>query len=189
MAARSFFKSGTPAQRSPSTQVDGQWTGSIGLNPTFSGSSCSAAFLSPPSARQCRWDQRRLEILADGLPLSEERSWQLTGVVFPLHCDESPHPRGQCGWCCFDGSQTTEGADEPGVGGPRRRARLVVLAREIGGRWSEETRKFLFIMHGQGCFFVGAETRRRCDGDVPSTHDVVNDFRHCHNCSVLDAQF
>ena len=30
--------------------------------------------------------------------------------------------------------------------GPRRRARLVVLAGEIGGRWSEETRRFLSLL-------------------------------------------
>ena len=34
----------------------------------------------------------------------------------------------------------------PELTGPRSRARLVVLAGEIGGRWSEETRRFLSLL-------------------------------------------
>ena len=99
----------------------------------------------------------------------------------------------------------------PELVGTRRRARLVVLAGEIGGRWSEETRRFLSLLAKAKARSEPPILKRRAeqawrmrwgailscaaarafaasllelkhgggvDGDVPSTHDVVNDFRY-----------
>ena len=61
-----------------------------------------------------------------------------------LHCDGSPHN----GAADVDGVvlQAARRHKErtcPELVGPRTRARLVVLAVEVGGRWSSETRSFL----------------------------------------------
>ena len=60
-----------------------------------------------------------------------------------MHCDGTPH----------DGALNRDGVLEaarrrkerrcPELVGPRSRARLVVLAVEVGGRWSAETSSFL----------------------------------------------
>ena len=158
-------------------------------------------------------DQRRLEILADGLPLFGGAQLAVdTTLVSPLHCDGSPHP----GAANVDGAvlvaaRRRKERTYPELSGPRSRARLVVLAGEIGGRWSEETRRFLSLLAKAkarseppilkkraeqawrlrwgailGCAAARAfaasllELRSGggADGDVPSTHEVVNDHRH-----------
>ena len=83
------------------------------------------------------------------------------------------------------------------------RARLVVLAAEVGGRWSEEARKFLGALttakarsapvllqpaawlhrwHAQQLVVLLSpclgNTADWVDGDVPSMMDVLCDFRH-----------
>ena len=90
-------------------------------------------------------DQRQLEILADGLPLFGGAQLAVdTTLVSPLHCDGSPHPHA----ANVDGAvlavaRRRKERTYPELVHPRRRARLVVLAGEVGGRWSEETRSFL----------------------------------------------
>ena len=67
-------------------------------------------------------------------------------LVSPLHCDGSPHPRvaNEDGAVLVAARRLKE-RTHPELMGPRRRARLVVLAGETGGRWSEETRRFLSL--------------------------------------------
>ena len=85
-------------------------------------------------------DGRRLEVVADGLPLFDGAQLAVdTTLVNPLHCDGSARPQMRLFQC----STTKEGEAYPELVGPHRRARLVVLAGEVGGRWSEETRSFI----------------------------------------------
>ena len=100
-------------------------------------------------------DSRRLEVVVDGLPLFGGSQLAVDTMVCSLHSDGSlteaqltqtvwfgPGGAKRCGtqsWC------------------PGSRARLVVLALEVGGRWSPETRTF-----------VAQLARRKPDGSRPS---------------------
>ena len=77
------------------------------------------------------------------------------------------------------------------LSGPRSRAHLVVLAGEIG-RWSEETRRPLSLLAKakppvlRKRFAVSLLLRFGVVlGDVPSTHEVVNDLRHAGHSFLL----
>ena len=91
-------------------------------------------------------DSRRLDVVVDGRHLfgcCQLGSCLLavdTTLVCAMHCDGTPH----------DGAPDREGVAleaarrrkerrSPELVGPRSRARLVVLAVEVGGRWSAET--------------------------------------------------
>ena len=92
-------------------------------------------------------DHRREEILADGLPLFGGAQLAVdTTLVSPLHCDGSPHPRAANEDGAVLQAARLRERTYPELVGPRRRARLVVLAGEVGGRWSEETRRFLSLL-------------------------------------------
>ena len=91
---------------------------------------------------------RRIEIVADGLPLfgGAQLAVDVT-LVSPLHCDGSP----------VAGADVSDGAvliaarrrkerTCPELVGPRARARLVVLAGEVGGRWSQEVNTFVRLL-------------------------------------------
>ena len=84
---------------------------------------------------------RRLEIIADGLPLFGG-AWLAVDatLVSPLHCDGSARP----------GAAHTDGAvlavARLRTGAHNARARLVVLAGEIGGRRSSETNTFVRLV-------------------------------------------
>ena len=90
-------------------------------------------------------DGRRLEVVVDGLPLFGGCQLAVdTTLVCALHCDGSPHN----GAADVDGVVVQVGRRRkertyPELVGPRTRARLVVLAVEVGSRWSAETRSFL----------------------------------------------
>ncbi len=89
-------------------------------------------------------DGRRLEVVADGLPLFEGAQLAVdTTLVCPLHCDGSARP----GASSRDGALITARRKKervcPELIGPHGRVRLVVLAGEVGGRWSDETRSFI----------------------------------------------
>ena len=89
-------------------------------------------------------DGRRVEVVADGLPLFGGVQLAIdTTLVSTLHCDGSTR-RGaahtESHWLLQEGVKK---GTYPEFVGPRSRARLVVLAGEVGGRWSPETRSFL----------------------------------------------
>ena len=94
---------------------------------------------------QDRPDTRRLEVVADGLPLHHGAQLAIdTTMVSPLRRDGVPRPRSMM----VDGASlaTARRRKErryPELSGQFGRARLVVLACEVGGRWSDETRDFL----------------------------------------------
>ena len=158
-------------------------------------------------------DTRRLEIVADGLPLFGGTQLAIdTTLVSTLHCDGSAR-RGAAhrdGVALVTARRKKE-RTYPELIGPHARARLVVLAGEVGGRWSDETRSFLCqlarakarsepsILRGRAeqawrlrwastlacsaarafaASLLNLRVGGGVDGDVPRTHEVVNEFRH-----------
>ena len=79
-------------------------------------------------------DGRRLEVVVDALVSGMCQLAVDATVVCTLYCDGSPHR-----------AENMDGGGDPElvVVGPRRRARLVVLGIEVGGRMSTETTSFL----------------------------------------------
>ena len=92
-----------------------------------------------------RHDGRRLEVVADGLPLFNGAQLAIDPtLVSPVRADGLP--RRQCAY--VDGAALAQARrvkqrTYPELSGNHGRARLVVLAAEIGGRWSEEARVFV----------------------------------------------
>ena len=90
-------------------------------------------------------DGRRLEIVADGLTLW--RGAQLavdTTMVSPLRRDGSPTPRAaNHDGAALEAARRKKETTYPELAGEGGRARLVVLAAELGGRWNAETAQFL----------------------------------------------
>ena len=67
-----------------------------------------------------------------------------TTFVCAMHCDGTPHDRSTNRDCfVFEAAGKRKEHRFPELVGPRSRARLVVLAVEVGGRWFAETRLFL----------------------------------------------
>ena len=92
-----------------------------------------------------RADARRLEVVADGLPLFHGAQIAVDKtLVSPLRRNGTPHSR-----CAREDGAALRQARRrkeqvyPELSGAHGRARLVVLASEVGGRWSSETQTFL----------------------------------------------
>ena len=119
------------------------------------GGRCPRFHLDLPVARH---DGRRLEVVADRLPLFNGAQLAIdTTLVSPVRADGLP--RRQCAH--VDGAALAQARrvkqrTYPALG----RARLVVLAAGIGGRWSEEARAFVSqarspVEHGRHGITVG----------------------------------
>ena len=91
-------------------------------------------------------DARRLEIVADGLPLVGGAQLIDTTLISSLHCDgmARPGPANTDGAALTAARKRKERTYSELVG--RGRARLVVSAGEVGGRWSAETMSFLSLL-------------------------------------------
>ena len=101
-------------------------------------------------------DTRRLEVVADGLPLFGGTQLAIdTTMVSTLHHRD--------GVALFAARRKKE-RTYPELIGPHARARLVVSAGEVGGRWSDETLSFL-------CQLARAKARSE-----PSRSDVTFSF-------------
>ena len=90
-------------------------------------------------------DGRRLEVVADGLTLWHGAQLAIdTTLVSPLHRDGTARRTAadRDGAALLQARRTKE-TTYPELSGEGGRARLVVLAAEVGGRWSEETAQFL----------------------------------------------
>ena len=90
-------------------------------------------------------DSRRLEVVVDGLPFFGGCQLAVdTTLVCALHCHRTPH-RGaaDADGVVASAARRRKERTYPEIVGPRSRARLVVLAVEVGGRWSSETRSFI----------------------------------------------
>ena len=160
-----------------------------------------------------RLDSRRVEILADGLPLFGGAQLAVdTTLVSALHCDGSAHSHAaNVDGAVLLAARRRKERTYPELVTPRARARLVVLAGEVGGRWSEETRRFLSLLAKAKARSEPHILRKRVeqawrlrwggilacaaarafaaslldlrlaggvDGDVPASHEVVNELRH-----------
>ena len=119
-------------------------------------------------------DARRLEIIAEGLPLFGGAQLAIdTTLVSAHHCDGSARRGG----AAMDGAalvaaRRRKETTYPELVGPRGRAKLVVLAIEVGGRWSQETATFLRLLAaakaGTSAPFSGNALSRRgsCAGQA-----------------------
>ena len=67
-----------------------------------------------------------------------------TTLVCAMHCDGTPHDgaANRTAWF-LEAARRRKERRYPELVGPRSRARLVVLAVKVGGRWSPETRSYL----------------------------------------------
>ena len=89
-------------------------------------------------------DNRRVEVIADGLPLWHGAQLAIdTTLVSPLRGDGSARGRAADHSGSALQARRRKERTYPELAGDAGRARLVVLAAEVGGRWSEETAQFL----------------------------------------------
>ena len=90
-------------------------------------------------------DGRRLEVVADGLTLWQGAQLAIdTTLVSPLRRDGSARPRAaDHDGAALEDARRRKERTYPELTGDGGRARLVVLAAEVGGRWSIETAHFL----------------------------------------------
>ena len=144
-------------------------------------------------------DGLRLEVVVDGFAVFGGAQLAMdTTVVSSFHCDGSPHR----GTADVDGTVLAAARRRkertfPELVRPGRRARLVVLAGDVAGRWSEETvssdilkkraeqawrmRWCCLLACAAARAFAASLLDRRgpggADGETPSVHHVVNDWR------------
>ena len=88
---------------------------------------------------------RRLEVVVDGVPLRGGSQLAVdTTLVCALHADGSPRRHAnQRDGVALQAAKRRKVATYPELAGLHSRAKLVVLAVEVGGRWSDQTRGFL----------------------------------------------
>ena len=167
-----------------------------------------------------RLDARRLEVVADGLPLFGGAQLAVdTTLVSPVQANG--HPRRRCAeedGAALQQARQRKQLTHPELSGAFGRARLVVLAAEVGGRWSHEAHSFVCQLakaqalsvsrilkgratqawHHRWCSLLACTSARAfalsllerrpalgCDGDTPSTSDVVAVCRHLPLVPVL----
>ena len=93
-------------------------------------------------------DGRRIEVIVDGLSLWHGAQLAVdTTLVSPLHGDGTArrHAATTSG-VALQAARRAKETTYPELSGEGGRARLVVLAAEVGGRWSQETADFLNAM-------------------------------------------
>ena len=85
-------------------------------------------------------DSRRLEVVADGLPLFGGVQLAVDStLVFPLHCDGTARRHtANVDVAVLEVARRKKEATCPELVAPRARARLVVWAGEVNGQWSED---------------------------------------------------
>ena len=90
-------------------------------------------------------DNRRLEVVVDGLPLFNGAQLAVdTTLVSPIRRDGAPRPRAhEVNGIALKHARRDKETTCPELAGRGGRARLVVLAGEVGGRFSTETAQFL----------------------------------------------
>ena len=152
---------------------------------------------------------RRLEIVAEGLPLFGGAQLAVdTTMVSAHHCDGTARAAPVVGVALTEARRRKERA-YPELVGPRSRAKLVVLAGEVGERWSAETTMFLRLAaararcesallrraeqawrmrwgamlaasaHAFAASLLEQRSNGAGDGDPPLLSDVLSDFRIC----------
>ena len=91
------------------------------------------------------WTTEDSKVVADGLTLFRGAQLAIdTTMVSPLHCDGSARRRvADVDGAALEAARRRKERTYPELAGDGGRARLVVLAAEVGGRWSTETAQFL----------------------------------------------
>ena len=92
-----------------------------------------------------RLDGRRLEVVADGLPLHGGAQLAIdTTMVSPLHRDGTARSgAANTNGKALEIARRRKERTYPELAGEGGRAKLIVLGAEVGGRWSTETAQFL----------------------------------------------
>ena len=100
--------------------------------------------LTTPNVR----DERRLEVVAEGLPLHGGAQLVIdTTLVSALRSDRAPRPSAATtDGVALQAARRRKERTYPELVGPGARAKLVVLAGEVAGRWSAETVTFIRLM-------------------------------------------
>ena len=95
----------------------------------------------------CPQDNRRLEVVANGLPLWQGAQIAVdTTLVSPIRRDGQPRPNAaRVPGAALSNARRRKETTYPEFG-LARRCRLTVLAAEVGGRWNEETVVFLRLL-------------------------------------------
>ena len=90
-------------------------------------------------------DERRIEVVADGLPLFHGAQVAVdTTLVSVLWRDGAPHTRcADVDGAALEAARRRKELWYPELSCRQGRTRLVVLAAEVGRRWSQETAHFL----------------------------------------------
>ena len=90
-------------------------------------------------------DGRRLEVVVDGLSLFHGAQLAIdTTLVSAVRADGTPRPRAaRKGGAALDDARARKEVTYPELVGEGSRAKLVVLAAEVGGRWSAEAAQFI----------------------------------------------
>ena len=143
-------------------------------------------------------DGRRLEVVADGLPLFGGVQLAIDSTWVSLVRADGTARRGaaQHDGVSLATARRRKERTYPELVGPRSRARLVVLAGEVGGRWSGETSSFLRLLaaakarpeppilqkraecawRSQWAAILSCAAARAFD--VPLLHEVMHEWRH-----------
>ena len=131
-------------------------------------------------------DARRLEIVADGLPLFGSAQLAIdTTLISTLHCDGSARP----GTADTDVAASLAARKKKERTCPELvgRARLVVLAREVVGPWCPETRAFLSQLAKAKARHEPRILRQRVLGDRGGKRSCHARRKHsrgrCWNCA------
>ena len=97
-----------------------------------------------------RLDGRRLEVVADGLEAFGGAQLAIdTTLVCALRSDGTARPRAaRVGGVALQAARARKERTYPELAGEGGRARLVVLAAEVGGRWSDEAACFVRALAG-----------------------------------------
>ena len=90
-------------------------------------------------------DGRRLEVVVDGLSLFHGAQLAIdTTLVSAVRANGTPRPRAaRKGGAALDDARAWKEVTYPELVGEGSRAKLVVLAAEVGGRWSAEAAQFI----------------------------------------------
>ena len=150
-------------------------------------------------------DGRRLEVVADGLPLFGGAQLAVdTTIVSALRSDGTAIPQAaHTAGVALEAARRRKEGRCPELVGPRARSRLVVFGVEVGGRWSGESQTFISQLARARARGEQPILRRRAeqawrirwgsmvscvssllglpralgaDGDTPLLHDVERDL-------------
>ena len=120
-------------------------------------------------------DQRRIEVIAEGLPVFHGAQLAIDAtLVSPLRADGEPHRCPEVDGAALAFARRRKDRTFPELAGGRGRARLVVIAAETGGRFAEETQTLFRLLAQKQrlapprslCEFVPGSLG--CSGGVPS---------------------